>query len=49
MTAKVARRGCRVYEIGISYSGRTYEEGKKIGLRDAFQALWCILRYWRWD
>ena len=49
MTAKVARRGYRVYEIGISYSGRTYEEGKKIGLRDAFKALWCILRYWRWD
>jgi glycosyltransferase involved in cell wall biosynthesis len=49
VTAKVARRGYRVYEIGITYSGRTYEAGKKIGLRDAFQALWCILRYWRWD
>jgi glycosyltransferase involved in cell wall biosynthesis len=49
MTAKVARRGYRVYEIGITYSGRTYEAGKKIGLRDAFKALWCILRYWRWD
>jgi glycosyltransferase involved in cell wall biosynthesis len=49
MTAKVARRGYRVYEIGITYSGRTYEAGKKIGLRDAFKALWCIFRYWRWD
>ncbi len=49
ITAKVARRGYRIYEIGISYAGRTYQEGKKIGLRDAFQALWCILRYWKWD
>ncbi len=49
LTAKVARRKCRVFELGISYFGRTYGEGKKIGLRDAFQALWCILRYWRWD
>jgi glycosyltransferase involved in cell wall biosynthesis len=49
LTAKVARRKCRVYEIGISYSGRTYQEGKKIGLRDALKALWCILRYWKWD
>jgi glycosyltransferase involved in cell wall biosynthesis len=45
MTARIARRGCRVYELSISYSGRTYEEGKKIGLKDAFQALWCIVRY----
>jgi len=45
MTAKLARRRCRVYEMSISYSGRTYEEGKKIGLKDAFQALWCIVRY----
>jgi glycosyltransferase involved in cell wall biosynthesis len=47
-TAKIARRRpkWRVYEIPISYSGRTYEEGKKIGLKDAFQALWCIVRYW---
>ena len=44
-----ARRKYRVFELGISYFGRTYEEGKKIGLRDASQALWCILRYWRWD
>jgi hypothetical protein len=45
MTARIARRGCRVVEMSISYSGRTYEEGKKIGLKDAFQALWCIVRY----
>jgi len=45
ITARVARRGCRVYEMSISYSGRTYEEGKKIGWRDGLQALWCILRY----
>jgi glycosyltransferase involved in cell wall biosynthesis len=49
LTAKVARRNYRIYEIGISYSGRTYQEGKKIGLRDAIQALWCIVRYWKWD
>jgi glycosyltransferase involved in cell wall biosynthesis len=49
LTAKVARRRYRIYEIGISYAGRTYQEGKKIGLRDAFKALWCILRYWKWD
>lgn len=49
MTAKVARRGYRVYEMGITYDGRTYEAGKKIGLRDAFQAVWCILRFWKWD
>ncbi len=45
MTAKIARRRCRVFEMSISYSGRTYEEGKKIGLKDAFKALWCIVRY----
>lgn len=45
ITARVARHGCRIYEMSISYSGRTYEEGKKIGLKDAFQALWCIVRY----
>ena len=49
VTAKVARRRCRIYEVGISYFGRTYAEGKKIRLRDAFHAVWCILRYWRWD
>jgi glycosyltransferase involved in cell wall biosynthesis len=47
VTCKVARRRprWRVYEVPISYSGRTYEEGKKIGLRDAFSALYCILRF----
>jgi glycosyltransferase involved in cell wall biosynthesis len=45
VTAKLARRRARIYEVGISYAGRTYEEGKKIGLRDAFRALWCIVRY----
>jgi glycosyltransferase involved in cell wall biosynthesis len=49
ITAKIARKrnpAWRIYEIPISYSGRTYEEGKKIGLKDAIQAFFCILRYW---
>jgi glycosyltransferase involved in cell wall biosynthesis len=45
ITAKVARLGCSVYEVGISYAGRTYAEGKKIGWRDGLRALWCILKY----
>ena len=45
MTAKIARQHCRIYEMSISYSGRTYEQGKKIGWRDGFQALYCIIRY----
>ncbi|MCI5118692.1 MAG: glycosyltransferase family 2 protein, partial [Candidatus Electrothrix sp. LOE1_4_5] len=45
ITAKIARTGCRIYEVGISYSGRTYKEGKKIGIRDGFRALYCILKY----
>ncbi|MCC6320852.1 MAG: glycosyltransferase family 2 protein [Phycisphaerales bacterium] len=45
ITAKVARLRCRVYEVGISYSGRTYEEGKKIGWKDGVRAIWCILKY----
>jgi len=49
ITAKVARAGARVYEVPISYHGRTYEEGKKIGLKDAFTALYCIVRYWLMD
>ena len=49
LTAKVARRNYRIYEQGITYFGRTYQEGKKIGLRDAFKALWCVLRYSIWD
>jgi len=45
ITAKVARRHLRIYEQSISYSGRTYEQGKKIGWRDGFKALWCIVGY----
>ncbi|MBI4978032.1 MAG: glycosyltransferase family 2 protein [Spirochaetes bacterium] len=45
ITAKVSKMHVRIYEVGISYSGRTYEEGKKIGLKDAFRALFCIIRY----
>jgi glycosyltransferase involved in cell wall biosynthesis len=45
VTAKIAHRGLRIYEVGISYHGRGYEEGKKIGWRDAVQALVCIVRY----
>ena len=45
ITAKIARRRCRIYEMPISYSGRDYAEGKKIGLKDAFNALYCIVRY----
>jgi glycosyltransferase involved in cell wall biosynthesis len=45
ITAKVARLGCRIYEVGISYAGRTYLEGKKIGWRDGIRAIWCILKY----
>ena len=47
ITAKVAKGGWRIYEVGISYSGRTYAEGKKIGGRDAVRALYCIVRYSR--
>jgi glycosyltransferase involved in cell wall biosynthesis len=52
VTAKIAKKrnpAWRIYEIPISYSGRTYEEGKKIGLRDAFTAFYCIVRYWLFD
>lgn len=45
VTVKVAKRRLRVYEVGISYSGRTYEEGKKIGWKDGVRAFWCILKY----
>jgi len=45
-TAKIAKKNLRIYEIPISYSGRTYEEGKKIGLKDGIQAMFCIIRYW---
>src|SRR5262249_45677613 len=52
ITAKVARSrkpSWRVFEIPISYAGRTYDEGKKIGLRDAFAGLWSIVRFWMFD
>jgi glycosyltransferase involved in cell wall biosynthesis len=45
ITAKVARLHCRIFEVGISYYGRTYEEGKKIGWRDGVRAIYCILKY----
>ncbi|HWM18889.1 MAG TPA: glycosyltransferase family 2 protein [Ilumatobacteraceae bacterium] len=45
ITAKLARRGLRIYEVGISYAGRTYAEGKKIGWRDGVRALVCIVKY----
>jgi glycosyltransferase involved in cell wall biosynthesis len=46
ITAKVARlQGCRIFEVGITYSGRTYQEGKKIGWKDGVRALYCILKY----
>jgi glycosyltransferase involved in cell wall biosynthesis len=48
ITAKVAKLGCRIYEVGISYAGRTYREGKKIGWRDGLRAIWCILKYNLW-
>jgi glycosyltransferase involved in cell wall biosynthesis len=45
VTVKVAKRHLRIYEVGISYWGRTYEEGKKIGWRDGVRAIWCLLKY----
>ena len=45
ITSRVARAGLRIYEVGISYNGRTYREGKHIGWRDGFRAIWCILKY----
>jgi glycosyltransferase involved in cell wall biosynthesis len=45
VTAKVARLNCRIYEVGISYYGRTYAEGKKIGWKDGFRAIYAILKY----
>ena len=49
VTAKLARRGIRIYEVPISYDGRTYAQGKKIGWKDGISALWCIVRYSRGD
>lgn len=46
ITIKIAKRQARVYEVPIRYNGRTYEEGKKIGLKDAFEALWVMVRFW---
>jgi glycosyltransferase involved in cell wall biosynthesis len=45
ITAKIARGPWRIYEMGISYAGRTYDEGKKIGWQDGVRAVWCILKY----
>jgi hypothetical protein len=45
ITAKVLKRGYRIYEVPISYAGREYHEGKKIGLKDAFEAVWALLKY----
>jgi glycosyltransferase involved in cell wall biosynthesis len=45
ITAKVAKLHCRIFEVGISYYGRTYAEGKKIGYKDGFRALYCIIKY----
>ncbi len=46
VTMKVARMGCRVYEVPVSYYGRTYAEGKKITWKDGVSALWCLIRFW---
>jgi glycosyltransferase involved in cell wall biosynthesis len=48
ITQKVSAMRARIYEVPISYHGRTYEEGKKIGLKDAFKAVYTILRFWGW-
>ena len=48
ITAKLAKRRYRIYEVGISYYGRTYDEGKKIGWKDGVRAIWCILKYNVW-
>ena len=48
ITAKIARKGCRIYEVGISYCGRTYAEGKKINWKDGFRAIYAILKYNLW-
>ncbi len=49
ITAKIAHRGWRIYEVGISYFGRNYAEGKKINWRDGLAAIWCILKYNIWS
>jgi glycosyltransferase involved in cell wall biosynthesis len=45
ITAKIAKTNCRIYEVGISYNGRTYSEGKKIGWKDGIRAVYCIMKY----
>jgi hypothetical protein len=45
ITVKVARRNLRMYEVGISYAGRTYDEGKKMGWKEGVRALWCLTKY----
>ena len=45
ITAKIARKNCRIYEVGISYYGRSYSEGKKINWKDGFKAIYCIIKY----
>jgi glycosyltransferase involved in cell wall biosynthesis len=45
ITAKVSRMGCRIFEVGISYYGRTYAEGKKISYKDGFRAIYCVVKY----
>jgi hypothetical protein len=45
ITAKVAKLNCRIFEVGISYFGRTYADGKKINWKDGVAAVWCILKY----
>jgi glycosyltransferase involved in cell wall biosynthesis len=49
VTAKIAKMNLRIYEVGISYYGRTYDEGKKIGWKDGFRAIYCILKYNLWS
>ena len=48
VTAKISRQNLRIYEVGISYYGRTYSEGKKIGWKDGVRAIYCILKYNTW-
>ena len=45
INAKISKLKCRIYEVGISYNGRTYEDGKKINYKDGFRAIYCILKY----
>ena len=49
ITAKISKKNLRIFEIGISYYGRTYSEGKKIGWKDGIRAIYCILKYNLWD